>query len=72
MQSTADAWRYCDHLDNPEAIKQLVQAALTAHTTIVQAQTSVNPEDFATVPDWAGVQAELHRALAAVGHPAGQ
>ena len=49
-----------------------MQAVLTAHTTIVHAQTSVNPEDFATVPDWAGVQAELHRALAAVGHPAGQ
>lgn len=72
MQSTGDAWRYCDNLDNPEAIKQLVQAALAAHAAIVQAQTSVNPEDFATVPDWAGVQAELHRALAAVGHPAGQ
>ncbi len=72
MQPTGDAWRYCDHLNDPEAIKQLVQAVLTAHTTIVHAQTSVNPEDFATVPDWAGVQAELHRALAAVGHPAGQ
>lgn len=72
MQSTGDAWRYCDHLNDPEAIKQLVQAVLTAHTTIVQALAGVNPEDFATVPDWAGVQAELHRALAAVGHPAGQ
>ena len=72
MQSTGDAWRYCDHLNDPEAIKQLVQAVLTAHTTIVQAQTSVNPEDFATVPDWDAVRGELHRALQAVGHPAGQ
>lgn len=71
MQPTGDAWRYCDHLNDPEAIKQLVQAVLTAHTTIVHAQTSVNPEDFATVPDWAGVQDELRDALRAVGHPAG-
>src|SRR5574337_731368 len=34
MQSTGDAWRYCDNLDNPEAIRQLVQAVLTAHATI--------------------------------------
>ena len=63
--TTGDAWRYCAHLDNPEAVKQLVQAVLTAHATIVQAQTSADPEDFATV------RGELHHALRAVGHPAG-
>jgi hypothetical protein len=31
----------------------------------------VNPEDFATVPDWRAVRGELRAALAAVGHPAG-
>ena len=72
MQTTGDAWRYCDNLDNPEAIRQLVQAVLTAHATIAQAQASVNPEDFASVPDWDAVRGELHRALQAVGHPAGQ
>ena len=72
MEPTGDAWRYCDNLDNPEAIKQLVQAVLTAHATIVQAQTSVNPGDFATALDWDAVRGELHRALQAVGHPAGQ
>ena len=71
MQTTGDAWRYCDNLDNPEAIKQLVQAVLTAHGTIVHAQTRVNPEDFATALDWDAVRGELHRALRAVGHPAG-
>ena len=58
MQSTGDAWRYCDHLNDPEAIKQLVQAVLTAHTTIVHAQTSVNPEDFATVADVQAIYGE--------------
>jgi len=72
MEPTGDAWRYCDNLDNPEAIKQLVQAVLTAHTTIAHAQASVSPEDFASAPDWDAVRGELHRALAAVGHPAGQ
>ncbi len=72
MQTTGDAWRYCDNLDNPEAIRQLVQAVLTAHATIAQAQASVNPEDFASVPDWDAVRSELQRALQAVGHPAGQ
>ena len=72
MQPTGNVWRYCDNLESPEAIQQLVQAVLTAYTTIEHARRNVNPEDFATAPDWAGVQAELHRALAAVGHPAGQ
>lgn len=61
--TTGDAWRYCAHLDSPEAVKQLVQAALTAHATIAQAQTRVDPEAFATALDWG--------ALRAVGHPAG-
>ncbi|CAM5782995.1 hypothetical protein ACFOHU_06840 [Ottowia pentelensis] len=69
--TTGDAWRYCAHLDNPEAVKQLVQAVLTAHATIVQAQTSADPEDFATALDWDAVRGELHHALRAVGHPAG-
>ena len=69
--TAGDAWRYCAHLDNPEAIKQLVQAALTAHAAIAQAQTSVDPEHFATALDWNAVQGELQRALHAIGHPAG-
>ena len=71
MQSTGDAWRYCANLDSPGAINQLVQAVLTAHGTIVHAQTRVNHEDFATALDWDAVRGELHRALRAVGHPAG-
>ena len=72
MQTTGDAWRYCDNLDSPEAVKQLVQAVLTAHATIEHARRYVSPEDFASAPDWAGVQDELRDALRAVGHPAGQ
>jgi hypothetical protein len=67
----SDAWRYAPNLQDPEAVKLLLQAALTAHQTIAFAQREVNPEDFATVPDWRAVRRELGAALAAVGHPAG-
>jgi hypothetical protein len=30
----SDAWRYCENLNDTEAVKKLVQAALTAHATI--------------------------------------
>lgn len=30
----SDAWRYCDNLNDPEAIKALVQAAITAQATV--------------------------------------
>ena len=66
-----DAWRYCSNLHDPEAVKVLVQAALTAAATIHFARTQTSPEGFATVPDWAAVQRELVQALQAVGHPAG-
>lgn len=66
-----DAWRYADNLDNPEASRALLQAALTAFLTIHHAQTKVNPEDFATVPDWRAVSRELQAALKLAGHPAG-
>jgi hypothetical protein len=67
-----DAWKYCDNLNDPEAVKVLVQAALTAHATIVFARTRVNPGEFGTVLDWASVQRQLKAALKAVGHPAGE
>jgi hypothetical protein len=68
----SDAWRYCENLSDPsEAVKLRVQAALTAHATIHFAQTKVDPEGFATVPDWAAVQRESTAALKAAGHPAG-
>lgn len=67
----SDAWSYCENIDDPEAIKKLVQAVLTAHATIVTAQTKVDPENFATALDWNFVRRELHEALKAIGHPAG-
>ena len=68
----SNAWRYCDNLSDPsEAVKLLVQAALTAHTTIHLAQTQLNADEFATVPDWPEVQRQLTAALKAAGHPAG-
>ena len=68
----SDAWRYCENLNDPEAVKKLVQAVMTAHATIIHAQTKVNPGDYATALDWDAVRRELHGALHAVGHPAGQ
>jgi hypothetical protein len=52
-------------------VKLLLQAALQAHATICFAMDRANPEDIATVPDWRTVRAQLRRALAAAGHPAG-
>lgn len=68
----SDAWRYAENLSDPEAVKKLVQAAVTANATIQFARTKVNPEEFGTVPDWGAVQRELREALRAIGHPAGQ
>ena len=68
----SDAWRYCENLGDPEAIKALVQAAITAQATIHFARTQVDSENFASVPDWAAVQRELLAALKAIGHPAGK
>jgi len=68
----SDAWRYCENLSDPEAVKKLVQAALTAHATINFARTKVSPEEFGTVPDRGAVLRELNTALKAVGHPAGK
>ncbi|MBX3601187.1 MAG: hypothetical protein KF863_11215 [Rubrivivax sp.] len=69
-----DAWQYADpaKLADPEAVRLLLQAAHLAHQTIAHALRSVDPEDFATAPDWPAVLAELRGALAAVGHPAGE
>ena len=67
----SDAWRYAPNLTDPEAARKLLQAALTAHATIVFAQTQVNPEQFGTAPDWNAVRRELRDALKAAGHPAG-
>ena len=68
----SDAWSYCENLGDPEAVKALAQAAITAQATIQFARTQVNPEEFGTVPDWAAVQRELLAALKAIGHPAGK
>jgi hypothetical protein len=67
----SDAWRYAPNFNEPEAAKKLLQAVLTAHTTIAYALTKVNPDEFTTVTDWRAVQQELHDALKAAGHPAG-
>lgn len=66
----SDAWRYCENIEDPEAVKKLVQAVLTAHATIKHGQETTNPEDFAGL-DWDAVRQELHDALQAIGHPAG-
>ncbi len=68
----SEAWQFADNLTDPEAAKKLLPAALTAHATIVFAQTKVNPDEFGTVPDRNAVRRELHDALRAAGHPAGQ
>ena len=67
----SDAWRSAPNINDPETAKKLIQAALTAHATIVFAQTQVNSGEFGTVPDWNAVRRELHDALKAAGHPAG-
>jgi len=68
----ADAWRYAPNYCEPEAAKKLLQAVLTAYATIEFAQTKIDPENFATVPDWNRARSELLAALKAAGHPAGE
>lgn len=67
-----DAWRYAPNLNDPEAARALLQAVLTAHATIAFAKANCEGEQFATVPDWSAVQAELRAALRLAGHPAGE
>lgn len=69
---TGDAWRYAPNLTDPKAAAELLQAALSAWATIRFARTKVNPEEFASVPDWKKVERDLKAALAAVGHPSGE
>jgi hypothetical protein len=68
---TGDAWRYAPNLNDPEAARALLQAALTAHATIAFAKANCAGEQFETVPDWGAVQRELREALRLAGHPAG-
>ena len=68
---SGDAWRYAPKLSDPKAAAELLQAALPALATIHFARTKVNPDEFATVPDWRKVEFNLKAAMAAVGHPAG-
>lgn len=70
-QTTGNAWVYCENFADPEAQKQVIQAALTAFISINYAQRYVNSEDWATSIDWATIQRQLCAALVAVGHPAG-
>ncbi|MBX3601107.1 MAG: hypothetical protein KF863_10815 [Rubrivivax sp.] len=67
-----DAWRYADRLHTPEAQRALLQAALQTYLSIRYARTKVNPEEVGTHVDWAALEGQLHRALAAAGHPAGE
>lgn len=66
-----DAWKYCDHLNDLDAIKSLVQAALGAYLAIEHARQNLDSNELASVTDWPTVQRELKDALHAIGHPAG-
>jgi hypothetical protein len=65
---TGDAWRYCENLSDPEAVKQVVQAALTTRSMLDFALTKIDKDEFGTVPDWLAVKRALDAALKAVGH----
>lgn len=69
----SDAWRYADpaKLQDPEAVAALLQAVLSAHRVLTEADRTVNPEDLATAVNWPALREELRAALAGVGHPAG-
>lgn len=65
-----DAYRYADpaKLADPATVRALLDAALTAHATIAHALRTVNPEHFATAPDWRAVQREAADALKLAGY----
>jgi hypothetical protein len=71
VERGGDAWRYAPNLDDPQAARALLQAALTAHATIAFAKANCSGETFETVPDWTAVAAQLREALRLAGHPAG-
>lgn len=58
-------------METVTALDKLMLAAQMALLTIRFAQTKINPEDFATVPDWNRVAGDLQDALRDLGHPAG-
>lgn len=43
-------WRYCSNLTDPEAVRVLLQAVLTAASTIHFARTQVNPRTSPLCP----------------------
>ncbi len=66
-----DPASWAPRLGEPEAARALLRAALLAYHTLSYGRRTVNPEEIGTHLDLARVEAELHKALAAVGHPAG-
>lgn len=70
MLAADDHWHCALHLDDPAAVRRLLQAALTAHRAIDSALHSKSRQDFAML-DWRSLHSELQAGLAAVGHPAG-
>lgn len=67
-----DPASYAGNLADPEAVRVLLRAALHAFLTLRHGRLTVNPEEIGTHLDLKRIERELHAALAAVGHPAGE
>jgi hypothetical protein len=65
-----DPASWATRLDDPEAVRELVRAAVNAMRTLEYGRQFVNPEEIGTHLDLARIEAGLRKALAAVGHPA--
>ena len=65
-----DPASWATRLDDGEAVRDLVRAAVNALRTLEYGRRFVNPEEIGTHLDLAKIEADLRKALAAVGHPA--
>lgn len=65
-----DPASYATHLDDREAVRELVRAAVSALRTLEYGRRFVNPEEIGTHLDLPKIERELRAALAKLGHPA--
>jgi hypothetical protein len=65
-----DPASWAANIGDPEAVRELVRAALAAMRTLEHGRRFVNPEEIGTHLDLAKIERDLRTALAKLGHPA--
>jgi hypothetical protein len=68
--SLGDPASWAANIGDPEAVRELVRAAVQALRTLEYGRRNVNPEEIGTHLDLPKIERDLRAALAKLGHPA--